>query len=394
MHIADYCMPRDDIQVYCQKHIPKKDVVVHKLIEDEDYQGWEVFPKKKKGRWFGRRAGWSMAVRYLKKPPREYGFTAVTPNVSGEHLAKVITKSQKSFWSTEWIRKNYKHEIKAVKETIRRISPLSPTQQVWRRYLLGLRGRKALKELSLPAGVLRDITMVFRRLKRRYKDLLGIILIGSFAEGNYRRGSDLDIVLVKKRKIVRRDLCQLTENAKRKTQIIPYRRKELEEHFKNSTTMAYAIQRGKIIYEKMGFWERYYKWNLGWPSSSWMERWFSHWQGIYDWAVKDFKKCQKRRFDSVFDSLPRAVVNFAILFLETRGFIPTTKIDIEKCFCKEIQDVRLKDGLRIALTAHHEDRDISLGEAGKVYLCGEFLKEKMGEYFREIKERKKRWEKP
>lgn len=123
-----------------------------------------------------------------------------------------------------------------------------------------------------------------------------------------------------------------------------------------------------------------------------MERWFSHWQGIYDLAVKDFLKCQKRGFDYVNDSLARAAVNFAILFLETRGFIPTTKIDIERCFCKEVQDDRLKEGLNVALIAHHEDRDISLCEAGKVYFCGEFLKEKIDKYFQELEQRKRRWE--
>ena len=70
-----------------------------------------------------------MAVRYLKIPPKKYGYTAVTPNVSAEHIAKVITKSKRTYWTTEWIRKGYGSEAQAVKETIKSLT-FTPTQQV------------------------------------------------------------------------------------------------------------------------------------------------------------------------------------------------------------------------------------------------------------------------
>jgi predicted nucleotidyltransferase len=386
-------MPRDDVRIYCNKHIPKGDVVIHKLIEDESYYAEEIFPqKKKKAKFIERRAGWKMGVRYLKRPPKEYGYTAVTPNVCCEHIAKRVTKLKKSYWTTEWIRKDYNSEIKAVRETIKMASPLSPVQQTWRRYLLKLKGRKALKKLNLPFNVLKEIKIVSQRLKRRYKDLLGVLLIGSFAEGTYQKDSDIDIVFIKeKRTKYYRDLDKLTKDAKKEIQLIPFSMKDVNQHFKDSTTMAYALQRGKIIYEKKDSLERFCAQSLGWPSKEWMKNWFEHWLKIYDFGVRDFKKSRRKKFDFVSDYLPRAVVNFGTLFLETKGYIPTTKRDLGNCFYKEIHDGKAKEGFKIALESHHEDRDISLKEAEKVYLSGEFLKKQINKYFEELKEREKRW---
>ena len=278
VHIADFCMPRDDVYIYCKKHIPKKDVVIHKLIEDESYYAKEIFPKrKKKRRYIEHRAGWKMGVRYLKRPPIAYGYTAVTPNIGCEHIARVITKLKKSYWTTEWIRKNYNSEIKAIRETIKKVRPLSPIQQVWRRYLLKVEeGRKAFKKLNLPVNVLKEIKIISRRLKRRYKDLLGIILIGSFAEGTYQNDSDIDIVFIKERRLKYRSVHKLIKDIKRRIQLIPFSRKDVNQHFRNFSTMAYAIQRGKIIYQKKNSLEKYYNWALGWPSKEWMEEWFRH----------------------------------------------------------------------------------------------------------------------
>lgn len=139
VHIADFCMSRDDIKIYCRDHVPSKDVVVHKIIEDEyRYPEGTSFKKTKR---IEHRAGWRMGVRYIKNPPPEYGYTAITPNVGQEHIAKAITKSKKSYWATEWTKGKHNAEVNAVKETIKRISWLSPAQQVWRRYLLRIRGR-------------------------------------------------------------------------------------------------------------------------------------------------------------------------------------------------------------------------------------------------------------
>ncbi len=393
VHIADFCMPRDEVRIYCNKHIPKKDVVIHKLIEDESYYAQELFPQKKKRRkYIEHRAGWKMGVRYLKRPPKAYGYTAVTPNVGCEHIAKVVTRLKKLYWTTEWIRKGYNSEIKAVRETIKKTRPLSPHQQVWRRYLLKLEGRKALKELNVPVHVLKEIKIASRRLKRRYKDLLGVILIGSFAEGTYQKDSDIDIVFIKERRVKYKDWAKFTKDTKKRIQLIPFSRKDLNQHFKDSTTMAYAIQRGKIIHQRKNSLEKYYNWVLEWPSKEWIKNWFKHWQGIYGFGVRDFKRNKKRKFDFVSDCLTRGVVNFGILFLEIKGYIPTTKRDLGKRFYKEIHDKEIREGFKIALKSHHEDRDISIKEAEKVYLSGEFLNNQINKYFQELEKKKKRWE--
>ena len=102
MHIADFCISRDDLRIYCNKHIPQKDVVIHRLIEDQSYYAEEISPRKRKWRKYTEhRAGWKMGVRYLKRPPKAYGYTAATPNVGCEHIARVLTKLKKSYWTTE-----------------------------------------------------------------------------------------------------------------------------------------------------------------------------------------------------------------------------------------------------------------------------------------------------
>ncbi len=392
VHISDFCMSRDDVRIYCQKHIPKKDIVIHKLIEDENYSAEDFFSQRKERRKYTEcRSGWKMGVRYLKKPPKEYGYTAVTPNVACDFITKRITKSKKIFWTTEWIRKNHNNEIKAIRGTIKRLRPFSPTQQVWRRYLLKLGRISLLRKLDLPADVLKEIKIITGRLKRRYADLLGVILIGSFAEGTYQKDSDIDIVFIKERIMKHRDLAKITKGTKKEIQLIRFNRKNLSRHFKDSTTMAYAIQRGKIIYQKKDSLEKYYNWILEWPNREWMEKWFKHWLGLYSFGVEDFKKNKKRDFNYVNDCLPRGVVNFGILFLESKGCIPTTKRHLRDCFVKEISGEEIKEGFITALKSHHEDRDISLNEAEKVYRTGEFLKEAINKYFEELKKREEKW---
>ena len=61
-------------------------------------------------------------------------------------------------------------------------------------------------------------------------------------------------------------------------------------------------------------------------------------------------------------------------------------MDLEKCFYKEVHDRGIREGVKIALMSHHENRDISLKEAEKIYLSGEFLKKEINKYFEKLEE--------
>lgn len=384
VHIGDFCIPRDHVKVYCQKHIPKKDIVIHKIVEDEYHYKSELSLRREKKNPIDFPSGWMMGIRYLKKPPPKYGYHAVMPNVSAGHIGKVIPKQGRPFWITEWTERNYNTEIEAVEDIINSRNDFSPFEQVWKRYIISLRENTIFKRIDIPDDVLNEIKIIYRRLKRRYKGLLAIILIGSFAEGNHEKDSDIDMVFIRAGRRYHSGLLDITEGAKRRIQLIPFNKKQLDYYFKNSTTMAYAIQRGKIIYEKGGFLRKYYTWLLGFPSHVWMKDWFNHWIDKYSYGVKDFKRSKRTDFDYVTDCLSRAVVNFGILFVETKGCIPTTKKDLERCFNKKVEDKRIREGFKIAIQAHHEDRDVSLTEAEKLLYTGQFLKGELKRYFSKV----------
>ncbi|MDI6793741.1 MAG: hypothetical protein QME81_12900 [bacterium] len=92
------------------------------------------------------------------------------------------------------------------------------------------------------------------------------------------------------------------------------------------------------------------------PDREWMKKWFEHWTGFYRMGLRDIRInkgwhkrfCQKRCLCEVGDYLARATVNFAILFLELHGLVPTTKDKVFKGF-KEFGRNDLIPGLKIAL---------------------------------------------
>lgn len=118
VHIADFCMPREEVLVFCQKHLPQRDIVVHILVEqdqlDKNYE-----------------PGWSMGIRYLTKPPTEYGVNAVTPNIAAEHITKIVDVEGKVSWTTEWLAKTYPTSLEAMKATVKAINQESPYKKIW-----------------------------------------------------------------------------------------------------------------------------------------------------------------------------------------------------------------------------------------------------------------------
>jgi hypothetical protein len=69
-------MNRDEIECYCQKHLPAKNVTVFtvtKLFLGDDDKPWDDVP-----------LGWQMGIRYLKPIPGHYDEEDICPNIASD----------------------------------------------------------------------------------------------------------------------------------------------------------------------------------------------------------------------------------------------------------------------------------------------------------------------
>lgn len=229
-----------------------------------------------------------------------------------------------------------------------------------------------------------QISQAKRKILKDYQDVLGLILIGSVAGGDYQKNSDIDIVCIKSRKTAWRKTFKLTEKLSDKIQLVEFSKKQVLEHFKYSTTMAHSIRNGIILYHKDGFMDRLSKIRLSNPSKVWMRNWFKHWLRFYQmarWERRRNKRlhkkfCKGRCYCQVSDYLTRATVNFAILYLETQGIVPTTKRKITEGL-EGIKNRKFRAGLKISIVAHRQNRYLSKREANTVSYTANWLKTRL-----------------
>jgi len=227
------------------------------------------------------------------------------------------------------------------------------------------------------------------KIPKVYPDTLCLVLIGSVAEGNFKSDSDVDIVWIKSRKLRIRKLYEFEDKLGERVQLIPFTRRQLEEHFRNSTTMAHAIKNGIVLYKKGDFITRLLEQEITLPDREWMKKWFEHWIGFYRMGLRDIRRnkrwhkrfCQKRCTCEVGDYLARATVNFAILFSELHGFVPTTKDKVLKGF-RKFGKKNLIPGLRVALRISRQDRPLSRKEAETVYPTVRWLRDTLARRLR------------
>jgi predicted nucleotidyltransferase len=234
---------------------------------------------------------------------------------------------------------------------------------------------------SLPSVFQKSIKNAMAKIPMAYPDTLSLILIGSVAEGDYKPDSDIDIVWVKRRKLGFSRLYEFKRELDDRIQLIPFNRKQLEEHFRNSNTMAHAIQKGIVLYINEDSISKIVNRKIVLPDRKWMKKWFEHWVRFYRMGLKDIRRnkswhkkhCRKDCMCEVGDYLARATVNFAILFCELHGFVPTTKGKVLKGFQKFGRD-DLMSGMQIALRVSRQDRFMSGKEAEKVKLTAVWLR--------------------
>jgi len=229
-----------------------------------------------------------------------------------------------------------------------------------------------------------DMKRVKDLLLRKFDDSLGLIVIGSYAEGSVSEGSDLDIVWIKSRKIPYDKISALQNELGDKIQLIVFSRRQLNYHFKNSTTMAHSIKKGIILFDKAKLLAKLIKRDLDLPSREWMNRWFNHWLMFYRFGIMDRRRnrrfhrkyCRRRCYCEVGDYFARATVNFSILYLETKGIVPTTKREIWEN-CKKLLPRRLLKGLKVSFKVYHQRRNLRSAEAEEVYQTASWLRRRL-----------------
>lgn len=193
VHIADFCMERESIEVYCAQHLPDRDVVVYELVEarfDDDPP-----------------PGWKMGVRYLKEPPHGYGLRAAEPNCAAEYLAEVRGKrggrryfTRKGFdLSTSpthaarkalaWCAERMREEPPARFENLTKLFEKDKT--IWERILRQEETKERLGEIVESLKMIKDL--------RGENRLFSLVLIGSLTTREYVPDlSDIDILLIAK----------------------------------------------------------------------------------------------------------------------------------------------------------------------------------------------------
>lgn len=224
------------------------------------------------------------------------------------------------------------------------------------------------------------------------KDTRGIFLTGSVADGTYNDSSDIDLVWIKGHKIGYKRWGKIEEklnsNKAQKVQVVPFSSKQIRWHFDCSSTMAHSIQKGILLYgRKDELISNILKKELSFPTKEWMEYWFKHWLRRYQWAKDSIKRekryhkrfCKRKCNCTVFDDIARVTVNFAILYLETKNFIPVSKTqilrDIKKLSFSLTKNVL--EGVKLALKFSGKDKYLTLKQADKISFSSNWFKSRL-----------------
>lgn len=215
-------------------------------------------------------------------------------------------------------------------------------------------------------------------------DVKAIIVIGSVARGDHMKDSDVDLVCVTGQKVNPKQRQGLMGDIPVMAQLVVFSEEELRKHFEDSTTMAHSIQKGIPVFEKDGFLRPFLSKPLGIPKKEWMKDWFVHWLEFYFMGLhglkgeKEFHKkfCKEKCQCFVPDHLARAAVNFAILYLETRGVVPVSKGEIRKRM-KNMVSRDIFKGLNTALRICHEGIVMDYYEAVEVKNTATWLKDRL-----------------
>ena len=251
--------------------------------------------------------------------------------------------------------------------------------------------KKAVNKKEIPKKFKTLIQKASNLILSKYKDTQAIFLIGSIADNSFNKFSDIDLVWVKSRKLNYKKQFKLEEELnsisdKPKIQLVPFTTKQLKWHFDNSSTMAHSIKEGIIIYHKENrLISNLLKKKLSLPEREWMKDWFQHWLIRFNWAKESIRRekrvhkkfCKDKCHCMIYDDIARVVVNFAILFLETKGIIPLSRNKILKNIKRFPPSENIFKGIKLALKLSNKDKYLTLKEAEKIMFSAHWLKRRL-----------------
>lgn len=202
LHISDFCMGRDEVAVFCHRHLPRRNVVVYELAS-EAFQ-----PSYGRGDDFYHNPpkGWRMGVRYKTRPPRDYGLQAAEPNIGAAYLAEYRNRNGRSAFFTDDVPALHRTERAAVRAALRDVAQrrerwgddaslrpwLDADERVWRAREARIELRASLDGLLAEVPLLRDL--------RESRRLSAVVLIGSLASRDSVPGlSDVDLYVLARR---------------------------------------------------------------------------------------------------------------------------------------------------------------------------------------------------
>jgi len=219
----------------------------------------------------------------------------------------------------------------------------------------------------------------------QYDDIRALVLIGSVAEGDFGPKSDVDLLCIKGERVGWEEQRSVTEGLDDRVQLIVFSEEMFRSHIEKRTTMAHSVLRGMILYE-VGDYVSGLNRNLDLPDREWMKNWFVHWLRLYEYSMGDVaraeewhgKYCDEEKcVCHIDDTIARVAVNLAILFLETRGIVPTTKVQVQRHFEEQVEDEVLRVGLCQALSVSREKRWIDYSEAQPVVHVAAWLRDQL-----------------
>jgi hypothetical protein len=244
-------------------------------------------------------------------------------------------------------------------------------------------------------------------LLSKHPDTKALFVIGSVVDGTNNGASDIDFVWVKQKKISFEHKSRLEDkfNARDsapRIQLITLTPRLLKWYFENAATLAHSVQNGITVWKDgsaavNGFLEK----ELGLPGKKWMREWFTRFLGICQFETSLMRRqrfyhrkfCKKRCICWPSDGIARVVVNFSILYLETKGIVPLSRVQIVRGFVNGVsfKNQPVLKGVRLAVKYSGKEKALTLSQAEAMFLSARWLKARLSRALGVTKARKDKW---
>ncbi len=153
-----------------------------------------------------------------------------------------------------------------------------------------------------------------------YPDTLGIVVIGSVAEGVYDDISDVDMLYVREEKIPNEVIVSIKETWPLAQFIVRTPSKLLKE-LQEGSIATWSIKRGVVLYDPQRVLQRLFRQEPRLPSKQWIIRRVEY---VASWP-------------SDMEGLRKKLLNLGVLMLARRGVVVTTKHQLRHDFPRHVR---------------------------------------------------------